>query len=79
LVEREEGELPLSIQANLLGISRASLYYRPIPVCSKEVALKHRIDEIYTASPFYGSRKVTALLWREGQSVNRKAVQRHIG
>jgi putative transposase len=66
------------IQAELLGISRESLYYRPISVRPEEVALKRRIDEIYTARPFYGSRKVTALLRREGQSVNRKAVQRHM-
>jgi putative transposase len=78
LIEREERELPLSIQAELLEISRASLYYRPLPVRPEEVALKHRIDEIYTQWPFYGSRKVTAVLQREGQSVNRKAVQRHM-
>lgn len=78
LIEREERELPLTIQADLLAVSRASLYYRPVPARPEEVALKHRIDEIYTASPFYGSRKVTALLRREGRSVNRKAVQRHM-
>jgi putative transposase len=42
------------------------------------VALKHRIDEIYTRYPFYGSRRITAQLRREGQDVNRKAVQRHM-
>jgi len=42
------------------------------------VALKHRIDELYTASPFYGSRRIAAVLQREGVSVNRKAVQRHM-
>lgn len=78
LIEREERELPLSIQAELLEISRASLYYHPVAVRPEEVALKHRIDEIYTQWPFYGSRKVTALLQREGQAVNRKAVQRHM-
>lgn len=42
------------------------------------MALKHRIDELYTAYPFYGSRRITALLRREGRVVNRKAVQRHM-
>jgi putative transposase len=42
------------------------------------VALKHRIDAIYTQYPFYGSRRITAQLRREGQEVNRKAVQRHM-
>jgi putative transposase len=39
--------------------------------------VKHRIDELYTESPFYGSRRLTACLKREGQLVNRKQVQRH--
>ena len=40
------------------------------------MALKHRIDEIYTAHPFYGSRKLTVLLAPEFGSINRKRVQR---
>jgi putative transposase len=35
-----------------------------------------RIDELYTAYPFYGSRKMTAVLQREGFTVNRKRVRR---
>lgn len=42
------------------------------------MALKHRIDEIYTECPFYGSRRITAQLRREGKIINRKAVQRHM-
>lgn len=40
--------------------------------------MKHRIDELYTESPFYGSRRITACLRREGKMVNRKQVQRHM-
>jgi putative transposase len=60
-----------------LGLSRASLYYRPVPPSAEEVALKHRIDELYTAHPFYGSRRIAASL-RPQFIVNRKAVQRHM-
>ncbi len=42
-----------------------------------EVAIKHRIDEIYTAHPFYGSRRMAVAL-RPDFIVNRKAVQRHM-
>ncbi len=52
-VEREGSELPLSVQADLLSISRSSLYYQPREPSAEEIALKHRIDEIYTRSPFY--------------------------
>jgi putative transposase len=42
------------------------------------VAIKHRIDEVYTAYPFYGSRRITAQLVNEGLWLNRKTVQRHM-
>jgi putative transposase len=77
-VERDEYELPLSVQAELLSLSRSSLYYQPIAPSAEEVALKHRIDAIYTDYPFYGSRRITVQLRREGMSINRKAVQRHM-
>jgi putative transposase len=78
LIEREAGALPLLIQADLLGLSRSSLYYRPVAPSAEEIALKHRIDAIYTAYPFYGSRRITAQLRREEVIVNRKAIQRHM-
>jgi putative transposase len=78
MVEREGSELSLGAQAELLSLSRSSLYYKPIPPTAEEIALKHRIDEIYTDYPFYGSRKITEQLRREGVMVNRKAVQRHM-
>jgi hypothetical protein len=78
LVERAEGELPLSLQADLLSLSRSSLYYQPRPPSAEEVRLKHRIDEVYTHSPFYGARKIAAQLQREGMGINRKTVARYM-
>lgn len=66
------------MQADLLSLSRSGLYYRPTPPSAEEVAIKHRIDEIYTKWPFYGSRRITAVLVRENVIINRKAVQRHM-
>lgn len=78
LVERESRELPLTQQAELLSVSRSSLYYQPREPCAEEIAVKHRIDELYTQYPFYGSRKIEAQLRREGVVINRKTVQRHM-
>ena len=79
LVERREGELPLTEQANLLSLSRRSLYYHPVPPSPEEVAIKHAIDRIYTDQPSYGSRRIAVALQEEYQPVvNRKAVQRHM-
>jgi putative transposase len=76
LVEWDGGELSLKRQAELLGLSRSSLYYQPIEPSAEEVKLKHRIDEIFTRYPFYGSRRITAQLKREEWLINRKRVQR---
>jgi len=62
----------------LLSISRRSLYYQPVPPPPEEVAIKHRIDELYTAHPFYGSRKLRVLLEPEFAPINRKRVQRYM-
>lgn len=78
LIEWDSSEFAIKTQAELLGLNRTGLYYQPVEPSSQEVALKHRIDEIYTESPFYGSRRITACLRREGKLVNRKQVQRHM-
>lgn len=76
MVEHDPDALPLTTQADLLGISRRSLYYQPVPPPPEEVAITHRIDELYTAHPFYGSRKLTVRLLPEFGAINRKRVQR---
>ena len=78
MVERASKELPLSEQARLLSLSRASLYYQNVAPAAAEVRLKHRIDELYTDYPFYGSRRMAAQLQREGETINRKRVQRYM-
>jgi putative transposase len=77
LVEREHSDLSLKTQCDLLSLNRPSLYYQPLPPSPEELYIKRRIDEIYTAYPFYGSRKITAVL-RQEMTINRKAVQRHM-
>lgn len=70
--------LPLNRQAELLSISRASLYYKKALPSEREILLKHKIDEIYTAYPFYGYRRIHQQLEREGVSLNRKTVQSYM-
>jgi putative transposase len=77
-VEWGRAELPMNMQAELLSLNRSGLYYKAVEPTATEVAIKHRIDEIYTAYPFYGSRRITAVLKREGELINRKRVQRHM-
>jgi RHS repeat-associated protein len=50
--------LPLARQARVLRLSRSSVYYRPLPMSSSELALMAAIDEIHTKLPFYGIRRI---------------------
>ena len=68
--------LPVSRQCELLGIARSTVYYHPVAPPALDEVLKRRLDELYTAYPFYGSRRMTAVLRREGYAVNRTRVLR---
>lgn len=63
-------------QCELLGISRASLYYQPVGPSDEELTLLRLLDEQYLKTPFYGSRRMVAHLAQQGYQVNRKRVQR---
>ena len=79
LLDRPAAQLTVREQAELLTLSRRSVYYQKTPPSAEEVAIKHAIDTIYTEQPSYGSRRVAVILERDHQLlVNRKAVQRHM-
>ena len=63
-------------QCELAGIARSGLYYSTQPEDELNLALMRRIDALYTDYPFFGSRRMTAWLKREGYRVNRKRVSR---
>lgn len=77
MIELNHAELSLATQTDLLSISRSGLYYTPVGPTAREIQIKHRIDEIYTEYPFYGSRRITAVLRREMQ-ITRKTVQKYM-
>ncbi len=60
-----------------LSAWRAGAFYRARkPANDNDGALMRRIDELFTAWPFLGLRRMTAMLRAEGVNVNRKRVQR---
>jgi transposase InsO family protein len=63
-------------QCQLLGLSRSSVYYQPVPVAEEDLAIMRRLDELHLCYPFFGARKLTAMLNREGIAVGRKRVRR---
>ena len=72
-------ELPVKRQAEVLGISRSSVYYVPQPVSEADLALMRRIDESHLEHPFAGSRMLRDLLKQEGFKLGRKHVATVIG
>jgi putative transposase len=78
LIERDNPELSLAVQSELLSLNRTSLYYEAVGPSAEEIAAKHRIDEIYTAHPYYGSRRITVTLCQEGRPISRPTVQRYM-
>jgi len=67
-------DLPLTRQAQVLKLSRSSLYYRPRPVSAADLAIMRRIDELHLDYPFAGSRMLRDLLRGEGLAIGRAHV-----
>ncbi len=67
-------DLPLVRQAELAGLSRASVYYLPRATSEADQRLMRRIDVLHLDYPFAGSRMLRDLLAREGVQVGRRHV-----
>ena len=74
MIDRDD-RLSVTRQAQLLGISRGSVYYLPRPVSDSDLALMRRLDELHLEHPFMGARMLRDQLARQGIHAGR----RHIG
>jgi len=74
MIDREH-DLPIARQAEVLSISRGSVYYRPRAVSATDLAIMRRIDELHLLFPFAGSRMLRGLLAGEGIKVGRRRVR----
>ena len=68
--------LSIRRQCALLGVARSGVYRPPRPANDNDLPLMRRIDELFTAWPFLGSRRMAVDAAGEGLSINRKRVQR---
>jgi putative transposase len=73
MIDRDH-RLPVKRQAELLGISRGSVYYRPAPIPEAQLALMRRIDRLHLDHPYAGSRMLRDLLRLQGVEVGRRHV-----
>ena len=73
MIDRDS-ELPVKRQAQILELSRSSVYYTPRALPERDLLLMRRMDELHLKWPFYGSRKLTRELQRQGHEVGRRHV-----
>lgn len=76
LIEPDHPQISIAGQCALLGLSRSSVYYERRGESAENLHLMRLLDEQYTRTPFYGVRRMTAWLRRQGYEVNHKRVAR---
>jgi len=75
MIEPNHEVLSVKRQCGLLGLARSTYYYKPSENEEEEV-YKRLIFEEYLKCPFYGYRKITKALQKQGHIINRKRVLR---
>lgn len=76
LLDRDHGALSIRRQCMLLSLARSGVYRAPRPDNDDDLALMRRIDELFTAWPFLGSRRMAEMLGTKEHPINRKRMQR---
>ena len=76
MLDRDHADLSVRRQCQLLSLCRSGVYRAKRPDSDDDLELMRRLDELYTAHPFLGSRRMTAMLRQEDRTINRKRVQR---
>ena len=68
--------MSITRQCELIGLPRSTWYYQGQSEAEENLLLMRLLDEQYTRTPFYGSRRMVIALRDHGWKVNRKRVQR---
>ena len=66
--------LPITRQAEALGMARSTVYALPTPVSDRDLDLMKRIDRLHLEMPYAGSSMLRDLLNQDGIKVGRKHV-----
>ncbi len=74
MIDREHA-LSITRQAEVLNVSRSSVYYRPRPVPQADLAIMRRLDRLHLEFPFAGARMLRGLLAAEGSQIGRRHVK----
>jgi putative transposase len=76
MIDPKHPKLSVVRQCALVGLNRSTWYYTPVEESAEDLALKALIDRQFLETPYFGSRKMTEMLRRQGHRVNRKRIRR---
>ena len=76
MIDPGQEMIPVRKQCELLGLARSSYYYESQKDDTYNLYLMNLIDEQFTKTPFYGVKRMTAWLKRQGEAVNHKRIRR---
>jgi putative transposase len=76
LIDPIDPHISIRQQCAWLGLARSSWYFEPQRESEENLQLMRVLDKQYLHTPFYGVRRMTAWLNRQGYEVNEKRVRR---
>ena len=77
MINENYASISIGRQCELVGISRSSYYYKAKAISPREKSLMDAIDEQYTKTPFYGTRRMAVVMTEKfGTPINRKIIRR---
>ena len=76
MIDSQHPEISIRRQCELVGLNRSTFYWQPAGETALNLALMRMIDEQFTRTPFYGYRRMTVYLRKQGLPVNGKRVAR---
>lgn len=76
MISTVENDLPITKQCELVQLARSTYYYDPVPESELNLRLMKMIDQQYITTSFYGHRKMTEELKKNGEWVNKKRILR---
>lgn len=76
MIDSSHPELSVYRQCLIVDLPESSYYYRARPIRDEKNHLMRRIDEIFTECPYFGARRIAAVLGREGIETDYRRISR---
>jgi len=79
MIDKQEKELSIKDQCEILGLPRQTYYYvSRLAYSEEDIKILHKMDEIYTTLPFYGYRRQYLELIKAQFSIGKERVRKYM-